>query len=85
MGRVREQVTDGGPLRPGGLVEIERALLGGDEDCVRGQELRHRAPAELVLDVAVCREHPVCPRDAGRRVLGSPALDPLQRVHGGRW
>ncbi len=43
---VRQQVAHGGALRPGRLVELDRALLVGDQHRVRRQRLRHRGQRE---------------------------------------
>ena len=55
-GRVREQMADRRARRPGRLVEVDRPLLRGDERGVGDEGLRHRAPAEAVVRVAVLRD-----------------------------
>ena len=51
-GRVREQVANGRPGRPGRLVEVDDALLDGDQDREGDHRLRHRRPSELLAFVA---------------------------------
>ena len=54
--RVGEQMPDRRALRPRRLVEVDDALLDRDERRERGRELRHRGPAEDVLDGTVSRD-----------------------------
>src|SRR6476619_1720602 len=77
---MRQEMSQSGARRPGGLVEVDRPLLESDEDRQPGQELRHRRPREHALRVAVLRRDP--PRDAGSRTR-LPAVDEPQRVHAG--
>ena len=84
-GRVREQVPHRRALGPGRLVEIQHAFLGRDQRRVGGEQLRHRAPAEPMLTVAVLGNNPVGRRDPGCVVLGRPFVDLAKRIHGGRY
>ena len=43
--RVRQQVPHGRLGRAGRLVEVEQALLGGDQHGHRGERLGHRGPS----------------------------------------
>ena len=67
------------PGGPGRLVEIDEALLGGDEHRDRGRELRDRRPLEAVPVVAVRSPRP--PGDDGGRVLALPPVDLPQGLH----
>jgi len=49
---VREQVANGGPVGPGRLVEVYRALLDGDEHRGGDERLGHRRQSERVIEVA---------------------------------
>ena len=54
--RVREQVANGRARRPGRLVEVDDALLGGDERRERGDRLRDRSESNRACRVAVRRD-----------------------------
>ena len=71
------------PGGPGGLVEVDRPLLGRDEHRERGDELRHRGPAEDVTVIAVPAEDPARRYRRRSRMLGSPVLDLTQGFHRG--
>ena len=84
-GRVRQQVPDGRAFGPRRLVQVERALLGGDQRRVGDDRLRDGAPAEAVIDVAVLGDDRVGSRDTGGSMLGRPRLDLAERFHGRRY
>ena len=71
--RVGEQVAKRRARWPGRLVEIDHALLGGDETRVRREQLRHRCPAEDPLAIAVRLARSTAPL---RRPRSSPASRP---------
>ncbi len=79
--RVREEVADGGSLRPGGLVQVDRPLLSGDERRERRHELGHGRPAEDVLARAEDVADGALAHDTGRGGLRGPAVDLLEGAH----
>ena len=83
---MREQMPHGRALRAGRLVEVDGALLGGDERRQRGDELRHRRPAEDVVARPVRRDLLAAAHDAGRgRVGAGQASICTERLHGRRY
>ncbi len=83
--RVGEQVPHGRAGRPGGIVEVEHALLGGDEHGERGDRLRDRGQSDGATNVAAGGDRRVRARDAGRGERGVPLVDLAQRLHAGRY
>ena len=76
--RVREQVPHRRAGRAGRLVEIDDALLDGDEHGDRGCELRHRRPGERCpTSPNVASTRPVTDRD----VVALPHVDLAQSLH----
>ncbi len=80
-GGVREQMADGGARRPRRLVEVDDALLGGDQDGQRRDRLRQRREPDGPARVAVRRDDRLSLHDACGRELGLPLVDLAQSVH----
>ena len=82
-GGVREQMPHGRAGRPGRLVEVDDALLGGDERRERADGLRHRGERNGAERVAAGRDRAVGAGDAGRRERDVPAVDLAQSLQRG--
>ena len=78
-------MAEGRAGRPGRVVEVDDSLLERDERRRRGEELRHRGPAELPLELAARGEHAAGPDDRDGDVRDGPAVNLTQRLHGGRY
>ena len=83
--RVGEQVPNGGPGRPGRLVEVDDALLGGDERRERRDRLRDRRQPYRPFRVAVGGDRGVRARHTGGREGDIPGVDLVESVHGARY
>ena len=80
---VREQMADRRSGRAGRLVEVDGALLGGDEAREGGHQLRHRGASRNVRRAVAARAEtsPPAPEDGGRCVRHVPRVDLTQRLH----
>ena len=78
---MREQMPHRRAGRPGGLVEVDRPLLGGDERRQRGDRLRHRGPAEDERRRPTPRDLALRAQDGDGHVLGRPVVYLPERVH----
>jgi hypothetical protein len=83
--RVRKQVSHSGARRPGRLVQIDHAFLGGHERREGSHELRHRSPAKDAVTRPVHPDKLAVPEHADRDGLRRPALHLPQHVHGRRY
>ena len=82
---MREQVPDRRAFRPGRLVEIDDALLGGDESRESDRRLRDRRPAELLLTRPALGDDVAAAQHRDSDDACAPALDLRQRLHAPRY
>ncbi len=80
-GGVSEQVTHRRAGRPGRLVEVDDAFLGGDERRERADGLRDRGEEDGATGIAVRRDRGGCVGHPGRGEGNVPHLDLAQSVH----
>src|SRR5205823_5923982 len=85
-GGVGKQVADGRSLRAGRAVEVDDALLGGDERGERRRELRDGGPAHRPFAVSVRTERRTGVEDGRVRtrfyVTRAEDFDAVGRAHG---
>ena len=82
---MREQVADRRALRPRRLVEVDDALLRGDERRERDRRLRDRRPAELDVARPARRDDLAVAQHGDRDGARAPAVDLPQRLHAARY
>jgi hypothetical protein len=78
-------MPDGRTRGARGLVEVDDALLGGDERGECRDRLRDRSEPNGVRGIAVCCEDRVGACDSSRGEGRLPALDLVQSLHRGRY
>jgi hypothetical protein len=78
-----EQVAHGRAGRPGGLVEVEHALLGRDQHREGRDRLRHRGQTHRAARVATHRQRALGPGHADGGEGNVPAVDLRKGLHAG--
>ena len=82
---MREQVANGRSRRTVWLVEIDDALLGGNQRSERGDQLRHRSEANRARRITVGGNSPARFDDASGREVDGPAVDLAKYLHARRY
>ena len=82
---MREKVPHRRPGWAGGLVEIDDALLRGDERRERRDGLRYGCESDGSRNVPACRDGPAAVDHAGRGELDGPLVDLAKGLHAARY
>ncbi len=72
---MREQVSDGGARRPGGLIEVQQPSVRRGQHGPRGHELGDRRQREGVRGITASGAHAIEVEDGGGGMVGSPRID----------